>query len=400
MTDLTPLTVYEINSRIKAVLEGALPPLWVRGEISQFLQHRSGHWYFTITDERSQLYCVLWRGRTDNVAFVPQMGQLILVQGKITVYERGGRYQFDCFEIRPAGVGDLAQAFEALKRKLDAEGLFAIERKVPLPALPERVGLVTSPDGAALQDMLRVARERAPWVEFMLAPAAVQGSMAAREISEGIRALDKSGWADIVIIGRGGGAPEDLWAFNEEVVVRSVAECKTPIVSAVGHEVDVTLADLAADLRAPTPSAAVEMSLPDRETITDRLQDIRLRILGIVGSKIRQQRSWLTDYAATILRQRVPALWREETQKTDELFKRLDSAGSLLLERRRSRFDRIVAQHKSLDPIGILSRGYSVVRKAGQKKPVTSSGELDIKESIDIAFHHGSAQAVVKSCQS
>jgi exodeoxyribonuclease VII large subunit len=399
MSEPALLTVSEVTSRIKIVLEGGLPVLWVRGEISQFTRHRSGHWYFTLMDDRSMLPCVLWRGRAENQSFLPETGQMVVAQGKVVVYERGGRYQFDCFEIRPAGVGELSLAFEALKKKLDEQGLFDLERKIPVPVLPERVGVVTSPEGAALQDILRVARERAPWVEFRVAPAAVQGPAAAAEIVKGIKTLDESGWPQVIIIGRGGGSPEDLWAFNEEVVVKAVAECRIPIVSAVGHEVDVTLSDLAADLRAPTPSAAAEMCLPAKEALRERLQEIRGRILRSVQSNVDEQRRWLKDYAETVLRQRLPAIWREEAQRTDDLTRRLESAAQLVLERRRSVLKEIVARHDSLNPLSILSRGYSVVRKSGQVKPIADAAELALDDAIDITFHKGSAEAVVRKRQ-
>ena len=399
MNEQVPLTISELTGRIKAILEGGLPLLWVRGEVSQFTRHRSGHWYFTLIDDRSALSCVLWRGRTETLSFVPQVGQMVLVQGKITVYERGGRYQFDCFEIRPAGVGDLALAFEELKKKLDAQGLFALERKIPLPSMPERIGVVTSPDGAALQDILKVARKRAPWVEFRLAPAAVQGAAAPGEIAAGIRLLDDSGWPQVIIVGRGGGAPEDLWAFNEEKVVRAIADCHTPIVSAVGHEVDVTLADLAADLRAPTPSAAAEMCLPDRESLSKRVADFQSRLQRALQLRITELRRWLNDYALTVLKQRVPAIWREESQRTDELSRRLESAILQLLERRRSALEQLRARYQSANPRAILARGYSVVRKPGHPKPIIRSDELVPADDIDITFHTGTAEAVVKRCE-
>ncbi len=393
------LSVSELTSRIKAILEGGLPALWVRGEISQFTRHRSGHWYFTLSDERSLLPCVMWRGRTAEVAVVPEVGQQVLVQGKVTVYERGGKYQFDCFEIRPAGAGELALAFEALKRKLDAEGLFDLQKKVPLPSLPERVGLVTSPDGAALQDILRVARKRAPWVEFTLAPAAVQGTSAPGEIVASIRVLDERGDLDLIIVSRGGGAPEDLWAFNDEKVVRAVAECRTPIVSAVGHEVDVTLSDLAADVRAPTPSAAAEICLPDRDAIKARLEELRSDLVRILEREIGERRKWLTERAGRALQQRLLSLWKENSLRLDETARRLDAGALLFLERCRSKLDRLAARHRALDPLAVLARGYAVVRHTQRRKPVISAAELAPQDLVDITFHRGGAQAVVKRCR-
>lgn len=399
VTSPTPLSVSEVTARVKAVLEGGLPPFWVRGEISQFTLHRSAHCYFTLIDDRSQLSCVLWKGRSEELTFSPQPGQMVVAHGKVSVYERGGRYQFDCFELRPAGAGELALIFEALKKKLVAEGLFDVERKIPIPKFPERIGLVTSPEGAALQDILRLARERAPWVEFLLAPASVQGSGAAAEIAAGIRTLDDDGWPQIIIVGRGGGSAEDLWAFNEEAVVRAIANCRIPIISAVGHEVDITLADLAADLRAPTPSAAAEMCLPDREEIRRLLGDTAQRLDRAYQAKVTDLRRWLLDYAVVIFREKSIGALREGSQKADELGRRLESAAFLTLERRRGDLERLRIHHASLDPLSILARGYSVVRREDQIQSITDASMLAPKDDIYITFHKGQAEARVTRSQ-
>jgi exodeoxyribonuclease VII large subunit len=400
MTEAAPLTVGELTARIKMVVEGGLPTLWVRGEVSQFTSHRSGHLYFTLSDDRSQLACVLWRGRSQDLGFLPKVGDMVMAQGRVTVYERGGRYQFDCFEVRPAGVGDLALAFEALKRKLELEGCFALERKVPLPPFPERIGLVTSPSGAALQDILKVARERAPWVEFQLIPVNVQGPNAASEIATGIKALDAAGWAQIIIAGRGGGAPEELWAFNEAVVVRAIAGCHTPIVSAVGHEVDVTLADLAADLRAPTPSAAAQMCLPDREVLQQRVAETSQRLQRAVQMRLTNLRRWLAERAGVILRTGLRRVWREESQRVDELSRRLEVALRLSLERRRSRLDHLQGRHTSLNPRNVLERGYAIVRRPGNVDPIKQAAELNSGDQLRITLFKGEAGVTVTDIRS
>ncbi len=389
--DQKPLSISELTARLKIVLEGGLPALWIRGEISQFTGHRSGHSYFTLTDERSQIACVLWRGRSQDLGFTPQIGDLVIAHGRVVVYERGGRYQFDCYELRPAGAGDMAQAFEVLKKKLEQEGLFALERKIPLHPFPERIGLVTSPGGAALQDILKIARQRAPWVEFRLIPTNVQGSGAANEIAAGLKELDQSGWPQVIIVGRGGGAPEDLWAFNEAVVVRAIAACVTPVVSAVGHETDVTLADLAADLRAPTPSAAAQICLPDRDTLQDRLREIEVRLRRSLQLSISEQRRWLLDRATIALRTGVMRAWGEESQKADELSRRLDSGFALCLERRRSQFTQLEARLTNLNPLGILQRGYAIVRRRGGEAPITRAADLNLNDDLRVIFHEGEA---------
>ncbi len=395
MAFATPLTVSELTLRIKTVLEGGLPLVWVRGEISQFTSHRSGHCYFTLSDEKAQLSCVLWRGRAPELGFTPSVGDLVLANGKVVVYERGGRYQFDCFELQRAGVGELTLAFEALKQQLAQEGLFALERKIPLPPYPDRVGLVTSPEGAALQDILKIARQRAPWVEFQLVPVHVQGSGAAAEIAAGIRQLDASGWPQVIIVGRGGGSPEDLWAFNEAAVVRAIAQCRIAVVSAVGHEVDVTLADLAADVRAPTPSAAAEICLPDGLALRKRLHESIPRLQRALQTKLNEGRSRLKDRFSLALHNAAFNLWREESQHVDDLTRQLDRA--ILSEVRRGQMtcERLAAKHRALNPLSILARGYALVSKSDETKPITSSEQLIQDDLVRITFHKGKAHAQI-----
>ncbi len=395
--DVPLLTVSEVTGRIKIILEGGMPPLWVKGEVSQFVSHRSGHCYFTLIDERSQLPCVFWKGRAQESAYLPKIGEQVIAHGKVAVYERGGRYQFDCYELRPAGAGELALAFEALKQKLAAEGLFSLDRKIPLPPFPERVGLVTSPDGAALHDILEVARKRAPWVEFRLVPVHVQGGSAAAEIAAAIKLLDRTGWAQVIIVGRGGGSPEDLWAFNESAVVRAIANCNTPIISAVGHEVDFTLADLAADVRAPTPSAAAEICLPDREALKRRLSESVLRLQRAVQSRLSETRRWIEEHADLILNKSVYSVWRENSQRCDEFLRRLETAAFRVLERRRILVNSFADRLQSLDPHGILARGYAIVRKASEETPIRKAASLSTKDMIRITFYEGNAQAEVIS---
>jgi exodeoxyribonuclease VII large subunit len=268
------LTVSDLTRKIKQILESGFPSIAVQGEISNLKRHSSGHLYFTMKDENAQLPCVMWRSRASVLSFMPEDGAKVIAGGRLTVYEVRGSYQLDVQSIRPLGVGELQAAFEQLKKKLEAEGLFDAARKRPLPEYPKRIGVVTSPSGAVLQDMKNVFRRRFPGVELIMIPVRVQGAGAAAEIAEAVD--DMSGYAslDLVIVARGGGSLEDLWPFNEEIVARAIARCRVPVVSAVGHETDYTIADFVADVRAPTPSAAAEMVVPDRREI--------LRILGIV----------------------------------------------------------------------------------------------------------------------
>ncbi len=259
------LTVSELTQQIKLSLEERFSQVSVMGEISGFKPHVSGHWYFHLKDANAVIACTMWRGFNSSVFFTPQDGMKVIVNGKISVYPPRGNYQADVRSMKPAGVGELQAAFEALKQKLAAEGLFDEELKKEIPLIPEKIGIVTAIDGAALKDMISVAERRFPLVELLIAPARVQGTGAAKEIAESIKQLNEFKDIDVIILARGGGSIEDLWAFNEEIVARAVAGSNIPIVSGIGHEVDFTIADYAVDLRAPTPSAAMEIVTPGKE---------------------------------------------------------------------------------------------------------------------------------------
>jgi len=360
-------TVTELTQRIRSVIEGNFPVLWVEGEISGHKLHSSGHHYFTLKDENSQLSCVLWRGRANHLPLIPQDGIKVLVQGQLTVYERGGRYQFDVFMIQKAGIGELALAFEQLKKKLAEEGLFDIARKRPIPAYPERIGIITSPTGAAIRDIITVCHRRWPAITLILRPAQVQGDGAAQDIAKGVRDFNRYEKVDVLIVGRGGGSLEDLWAFNEEHVVRAVVASKIPVVSAVGHEVDVTLCDLAADLRAPTPSAAAELVVKDAGEIT----------------------SWLDQLQ----------LVRNQSQCLDELEQRFNLATSRYLTARKDRTHRLNTTLAALDPTGVLRRGYSITRRLPEGTVLRDSKMVSGGDQLSITLHRGEIEAEVQATQ-
>ncbi|MCJ7552715.1 MAG: exodeoxyribonuclease VII large subunit [Ignavibacteriaceae bacterium] len=261
------LSVSELTKQIKLTLEESFEQISVIGEISNFKAHYSGHWYFNLKDEKAVINCTMWKGLNSFVFFTPQDGIKVIVNGRITVYPARGNYQIDVRSMKPAGVGELQAAFEKLKQKLQAEGLFEDEHKKDIPKYPRKIGLVTAIDGAAIKDMLSVAERRFPLVELVIAPSKVQGAGAAENIVENIKRLNKIKDIDLIIIARGGGSIEDLWAFNEEIVARAIFNSKIPIISGVGHEVDFTIADFVADLRAPTPSVAMELATPDQQEI-------------------------------------------------------------------------------------------------------------------------------------
>jgi len=292
-SELDPQHVYsvaEITREIKVLLETTIPVIWVEGEISNLKFHSSGHLYFSLKDKDSQIGGVMWRSRNASLFFTPQDGIKVLAMGKVTVYEKRGYYQFDVIKMQPAGIGELQLAFEQLKNRLQEEGLFDEEIKKPLPQYPEKIGIVTSPTGAAIQDLLNILNRRSPGIEISLKPVKVQGEGAAPEIATAIDEFNEYGKVDVLIIGRGGGSLEDLWAFNEEVVARAIFRSNIPVISAVGHEIDFSISDFVADLRAPTHSAAAELAVLDRAELLNRILQYRKTIFEISESFTKYQR--------------------------------------------------------------------------------------------------------------
>ncbi|MED5248420.1 MAG: exodeoxyribonuclease VII large subunit, partial [Candidatus Neomarinimicrobiota bacterium] len=280
------LTVSELTVQIKTLVESSYSSVIVRGEISNFTHHSSGHMYFTMKDKHSELRAVMFKGKNNSLSFTPKNGTDVILQGKLSVYEARGQYQIIAQHMEPAGIGALFLAFEELKKRLLAEGLFDKSKKKPLPKFPSTVGIVTSKTGAALRDMLIIFKRRAPQVKIIIRSALVQGSDAAQDIVNGIKELSSLENIDLIIIGRGGGSFEDLWPFNEEVLVRQISQCEKPIISAVGHETDITISDMVADLRAPTPSAAAEIAINNIFEISQSIDNKLSRLINLIGSKI------------------------------------------------------------------------------------------------------------------
>src|SRR5215210_3084495 len=287
------LSVSELTTEIRGLLEGQLGEMWVEGEISNCRLWNTGHMYFTLKDEAAQIRAVMFRGTLRYLRFKPEDGLHVIARGRLSVYEPKGEYQLVCEHMEPHGLGALQLAFDQLKKKLHAEGLFDSARKRPLPALPRRIGIVTSLDGAALRDIIKVLRRRHPNAHLVIRPARVQGEGAAAEITRALRAIGKVPGVDVVIVGRGGGSVEDLWAFNEEMVARAIAACPVPVISAVGHEVDVTIADFVADLRAPTPSAAAEMVVSAKDDFCSRIDRLHHRLNASARSQIQRRQNML-----------------------------------------------------------------------------------------------------------
>jgi exodeoxyribonuclease VII large subunit len=390
----TVLTVTDITRQIKQSLETSFQRVWILGEISNFKQHTSGHLYFTLKDEGAQLSAVMWRSRAASLTILPEDGMKVIARGSITVYPPRGNYQIDCDQIQPVGVGELQLAFERLKKKLATEGLFDSEHKKPIPEYPERVGIVTSETGAALQDIRSVLQRRFPSVEVILAPVRVQGVGAADEIAAAIKDLNRYGDVDVIIVGRGGGSLEDLWAFNEEIVARAIYDSRIPVISAVGHEVDFSIADFVADLRAPTPSAAAEMVVKDRSELIEVLRNMWYTMHRSIEEKVSSLRDSVNGFVASYAFNKPKDLLRESSQRVDELERSLLLASSHVLKLA-ERSQRALSQRlEALSPKAVLLRGYTIVRKEGEV--VMSADDLDKGEVATIQFHDGNVTTRVE----
>jgi len=389
----SPLTVSDITRRIKQLLEGGFPSVVVQGELSNVKRHSSGHLYFTLKDEGAQLSGVMWRSRVSALKFVVQDGAKVVAAGRITVYEPRGNYQLDVQSMRPMGIGDLQIAFEKLKQKLAAEGLFDEGRKKPIPLFPVSIGIVTSPTGAVIQDIENVLRRRFPSVELILLPVRVQGAGAAGEIAEAIDDFNRYGKVDVLIIARGGGSLEDLWAFNEEAVARAIARSRIPLVSAIGHETDFTIADFVADLRAPTPSAAAELVVPDRRELLENVANSWYRIRDAVTDLLKSGRDRVHNLLNSYAFHRPIDLLRQHSQHVDELQRTLARTAHHGFAMTSSRHAALAGRLNALNPRLALKRGYAIVRKDGTV--VGKQAGLRPKDAIDIEFQDGSVRSTI-----
>lgn len=355
-------TVSQVNSYIKSIIarEYVLGSIIIRGEISNCKYHSSGHIYFTLKDAGSRIACVMFAGSRRSLTFTLADGMSVLASGSIGVYERDGKYQLYVSSIVKDGVGILYDRLEKLKEKLSKEGLFNDIHKKPIPFYSDVVGIVTASTGAAVRDIVNIAKRRNPYVKLILYPVHVQGDEAAEEIAHAIAELDKLS-PDVIIVGRGGGSFEDLFAFNEEVVVRAVYECKTPIISAVGHEVDTALSDYAADLRAPTPSAAAELAVCEIDSVFDKIEDCKRTLVRLMEKKLEFSRSKLEFYETHMKYHRPDEMLRQKRQFVSDMWDRLDGIISLTLERRKTKLMALSDKLNVLSPLNRLSGGYAYV---------------------------------------
>lgn len=390
------ISVSQLNFYIKSLIEGDdnLRYVFVTGEISNLTDHySSGHIYLSLKDEKAVVKAVIFSNSARNLKFRPQNGMKVIVRGRVSVYEPTGQYQLYIEDMQPDGVGALTIAFEQLKQKLESEGLFDNKHKKPLPEYPKTISIITSPTGAALQDILNILRNRWPYAEVEIIPVLVQGESAVSMLTQAVREADKSGTADVIIIGRGGGSIEDLWAFNSEELARAIFECKIPVISSVGHETDFTICDFVSDMRAPTPTAAAVLATPDRLSELDTLRKQGQYLSALGESILRSREKELTEYSKVIT-QKDP---QKELDKMTESFLRVKDRLLFAGERLYSEQIKINEQLKlrlfALDPAAILRRGYSVT--CLDNKTVTSVAEINSGDTVKIILSDGDVSATI-----
>jgi exodeoxyribonuclease VII large subunit len=381
-------SVTDLTRYLKDLLESDhnLADIWVQGEVSNFSSPRSGHLYFTIKDNNAALRVVMWRNMAVRLAYRPRDGDAVEVHGMISIYEAGGQYQLYADQFRPLGEGALYQEFMRLKARLEAEGLFDEQRKRPIPSRPRRIGIVTSPTGAALRDMLNTLRRRYPLVEVFLAPSPVQGEEAPPEIVKGLQVLNRVVAPDVILVGRGGGSIEDLWAFNDERVARAIAASQAPVISGVGHQTDFTIADFVADLRAPTPTAAAELATPDRADLKLTIEELSQRLAHAALARSNRFRWSLTHLANRLDRLSPATKIQSDRQRLDELTSRTHRALSHRMKLQSARLAGIDQRLAALNPQSILGRGYAVVSQSDgtlvrQVSQVVPGDHLNVKVS-------------------
>ena len=389
-----------LNEYVKGMLDTneVLSDVWVRGEISNFTNHyKTGHFYFSLKDEKGAIGAVMFRSYAQRLPFVPQNGMKVILHGRVSLYVQGGQYQINADAMQPDGIGGLYLAYEQLKAKLQAEGLFDEARKKPLPRIPTRIGIITSPTGAAIHDMIHVLGRRFPLAEIVLYPALVQGAGAPASLIAGMSFFNEQNNVDLIIIGRGGGSVEDLWAFNDEALARTVAASRLPVISAVGHESDFTICDFVADRRAPTPSAAAELAVPESGELSRALRGYAERMEHAVSGRIARERERVQRLAASRVLTSPERYVDDCRMRVGDLSLRLDRAAEARLGGARGEFLRLAGQLEALNPLAILTRGYAVARRG--ETPIRSVSELNVGESLRLTLADGEAGVTVTEIQ-
>ena len=431
-------TVSELNQDVRTLLERGFPKLWLEGEISNFACPSSGHWYFSLKDSRAQVRCAMFKGKNRSTGFTPDQGDHVLVKARISLYEARGEYQLIIDAMEEAGSGALQREFEALKKKLQSEGLFENAVKKPLPDLPNQIAVVTSPTGAAVRDILSVLKRRFPAVPVLICPVMVQGESAAQQISEAIKTVDESGLCDVIIVARGGGSLEDLWSFNEEIVARSIFHCQTPVISAVGHEIDFTIADFVADVRAATPSAAAELVVPDANEIIEQLEKRQKQIMQLMRNKVNEEQRifeslskrlkhparQLSEFSqqldelemrlVTALKHRLNYKQNDLKTLTNRLLfqnpqteiintrkhlvflrKSLNSTIKFNLHKKKSELESAAGNLNIVSPLATLNRGYAIVSQPEDQQIVRSYSDVKPNDEIEVRIANGQLNCTV-----
>jgi exodeoxyribonuclease VII large subunit len=383
------LSVSELTNKVKGMLEQEFGSLWISGEVTALKKHQSGHWYFTLKDAGAVLPAVMFRGSNARVRIEFKEGLEVLARGSLSVYPPHGKYQFNVLEIHAKGLGALEAALRQLKEKLAAKGYFRPERKRPLPRHPGRVALVTSPSGAAVRDMLEILGRRWPATEVYVCPVRVQGDTAAAEIANALALLNRVGAVDVIILGRGGGSTEDLHAFNDERVADAVFRSRVPVVAAIGHEIDVTIADLVADKRALTPSEAAELVVPDRGELLKKVSDMDLRLRELLGDRLESARGRLADFADRRVFRRPLDRIHDLEQGLDDFGERLQRCMRQRLERWRQLAQAAAGRLETLSPLNVLSRGYSLTRRASDQQVVRAADQVKPGDLLVTVLQHG-----------
>ena len=392
--------VYEVSQineylRLRFEEDEFLNDVLLRGEISNYKLYPSGHHYFSLKDAGGAIRCVMFRGSAGRLRFRPENGMKVIAGGRISVYPRDGVYQLYCTSLTPDGIGDLHVAFEQLKQRLQAEGLFALERKKPLPRYPETIAIITSSAGAALQDMLRILRKRYPLTKVKLLAVRVQGVEAPAEIAAAIAYANRFHVADLIITGRGGGSIEDLWAFNDERVAYAIAKSEIPVISAVGHEPDVTISDFVADLRAATPSNAAELAVPDQMELRDAIGAKLALLRTLMTRRLRQERQKVDALARSRSLQDPRAYLNDRRLRLDYTQQRLAASAQNIVSRRRERFVHLAAKLDAMSPLRVLGRGYTLVQNQ-EKRIIKSVKDISAGDTVTIGLADGTADAVIQ----
>ncbi|MDE2218841.1 MAG: exodeoxyribonuclease VII large subunit [Gammaproteobacteria bacterium] len=407
----TVLSVAALNRAARTLIEGGFGVVWVEGEISNFSRPASGHWYFTLKDREAQLRCTMWRPRNVLLRFAPRDGQLVQARGRVSLYEARGEFQLVVEQLEDAGTGALQRAFEELRARLGAEGLFADERKRPLPPAPTRIGVITSPSGAAIRDILHVLAQRFPAAGVIIYPVPVQGAAAAPAIAAALDLAAERAECEVLILARGGGSLEDLWAFNDERVARAIARCPVPVVAGIGHETDVTIADFVADVRAPTPTAAAQLAVPDRRQWLQRLALLAQRFAGAMRRQLAEDRAQLRARSDRLQRAHPGARLLQHTQRLDELelrlrralrgrleashaalaplSVRLDAAWERQATAARNRIELAARALHAVSPLATLERGFAIVARAADGSILRRSADAPVGADIEARLADG-----------